>query len=205
MANFRAHRWITNPSIYFFLAGTISLFQNGIRDRSTIFSVFALYWVESLVMGIFTSLKMKRAKKSEINRTSDKYPLLSFTILLFGFLLLHGVGLGMIAGIAYRSNALVFTLSRPLVWGFFAILAGHLIDYIQFVYRREYESITPSEAKGWVFLRIIVFHLSIAIGLPVLWPLTHSLLAIFLLFMSLKIIAELLIFLGSQIRTSQPD
>ncbi|WP_019591862.1 DUF6498-containing protein [Thioalkalivibrio sp. ALE20] len=125
----------------------------------TVYEVLLLFWAENLVIGLFTVTRfVTLARRKGENRAWFMAP---FFLFHYGmFTMVHGI--------------FVVTMFRPddhaasdfgLMIPFLALLLSHGTSYVlNFIGRREYESVTANEVMVAPYKRIVVLHVTILAG-----------------------------------------
>ena len=131
------------------------------------------YWLESLVVGFYTVLKMRKARKigdvkAHIGSKSvkpEKYFLIPFFIIHYGiFMFGHLAFLLVIVSINSNINSVTDTIIWLPIF-FIALLLSHGISYRQnFIGNKEYENKDVSQIMMSPYARIIPMHIAILVG-----------------------------------------
>jgi hypothetical protein len=192
MSPFSKYTFYTDPAFYLFAVGSFLAIRSVIGNSEAMVALLLFYWLENVVMGCLAVLKMSMAKKPLLpgkpGMTAGDFARFSGL-----FMLLHGGALFMVISQLYDVDITQLTIPNPLLVGFALILGRYIIDIARFFLKKEYVSITPAEAQGFVFLRIIVFHVSSVFGL------IFRFIPFAGIFLPLKIIAEFLEFLVGRV------
>ncbi|WP_018936684.1 DUF6498-containing protein [Thioalkalivibrio sp. ALJ24] len=125
----------------------------------TVYEVLLLFWAENLVIGLFTVTRfVTLARRKGENRAWFMAP---FFLFHYGmFTMVHG----MFVVSMFRPDdhaASDFGLMIP----FLALLLSHGTSYVlNFIGRREYESVTANEVMVAPYKRIVILHITILAG-----------------------------------------
>jgi hypothetical protein len=137
----------------------------------SILEIVAVYWVENLVIGLFTILRILTVATPDAGTGSlwAKIPVSAFFSFHYGiFCLVHGVFvfalLGNSRGISAPSDSLALFVG-PLKWAVLALFVSHGFSFFaNYLGKGEYLMTTVPEQMGAPYPRIIVLHLTIIFG-----------------------------------------
>lgn len=174
------------------------------------YDIIFLYWVEGIVIGIFTAVKIGMAKN--VGQTSppsydnsidlqgaDTMPrvlLIPFFLMHYGiFTFVHGMFIFRL--FLPKSTFFINKDFKPLLIFFVATIISHGVSFfVNFIKKKEYEKKTSMEYMASPYPRIIVMHIVIMLGALFFGH-------VIVLFVILKTIFDIFLHLGSHAKIAE--
>lgn len=148
----------------------------------------ALYWLENLVIGVFTVARMIGTVFANIgNLLGALFMAPFFTVHYGGFCYGHGVFLSVFAGqddFPSPDGLLRWALGTApqMIWFVSAIIAVSLLYYVaEFIGRGEYQTTSLDQEMASPYGRIVTLHIAIILGAGIAFGLGQPLLGVLLL------------------------
>ena len=174
------------------------------------YDIIFLYWVEGIVIGIFTAVKMAMAKNATLKPSSsdsldEQSVHIMLKVFLIPFFLMHygiftlGHGIFIFKMFLPRSTFFINGDFKALLIFFIATIISHGVSFIvNFIKKKEYERKTTGQYMMSPYPRVIVMHLVIIFGAVVFGN-------VIVLFVILKTVIDILLHLGSHAKIAEAD
>lgn len=140
----------------------------------TVFPLLLLYWLENVVVGGFTVLKMLAVKPEDPIYWVGKLFMIPFFIVHFGgFTYVHGTLLiaffGPKSGMSHAFELLTIVPAairdNRLQWGVLSMVASHGFSFVwNYLRNGEYQRASLQQLMAAPYARVIVLHLTVLFG-----------------------------------------
>ena len=119
------------------------------------FPIFFFYWLESVVVGLYTVLKMVTADKGRLG-----------AIFLVPFFLVHyGIFTAVHGTFVFALFGPSTILLKNIILAGITLFVSHGISYFSnFIGKKEYLAASPNDLMGAPYRRVVVMHLTIIFG-----------------------------------------
>jgi hypothetical protein len=166
----------------------------------SMFSVMILYWIENIIVGFFTVLKLALAE-AQTGGGMDKPGMIAFFCVHFGiFCTVHGVFVMAIFYPTLPRTWQALTILDELALPILLIFASHAISFFQNYLRGGiYKFAQLTTLMGEPYLRIVPMHIGLILGVY-LTMMLGSPIGIILVLIALKTGAEVWAYLNSMAR-----
>jgi hypothetical protein len=138
-----------------------------------VFLLLVLFWMENLVIGFFTVLKMLFAGGEKSGRLV-KFSIIPFFCLHYGiFALVHGVFVFVLFGGVFSSDSAFIDLETPrqqfmsyqLSLGSLTLFISHGVSFVyNYIGAGEYKNSNPNNLMQQPYGRVVILHLTIIFG-----------------------------------------
>lgn len=175
-----------SPAVVFLVAANaVTVFGVLFRGWS-VENIVLIYWFESVVVGLYTCLKILLARPTSIGRVSlsrfsspvsfgmsllFRIVTIFFFVIFFGlFLLLHGIFVSAIvdhrmAGAVPFETEFFQEHVQEIFLAVFALTISHGVSFIQhYLGRREYIGANPLDLAGRPYNRLILIQITVTLG-----------------------------------------
>jgi len=124
------------------------------------FYLLVLFWMENLVIGFYTVLKMI-ISSSDSPKQAPKAFMIPFFCVHYGlFTLVHGVFVFMLFGGSWQQ-----LMNYQLGWGGLALLISHGVSYFHnYIGKGEYKKSNLTQVMQQPYGRVVILHLTIIFG-----------------------------------------
>lgn len=137
------------------------------------FLLLVLFWIENLVIGFFTVLKMLFASGDK-SGIPAKVSVIPFFCVHYGlFALVHGIFVFVLFGGVFSSDSAFIDLETPrqqfmsnqLIPGSLTLFISHGVSFIyNYIGAREYKRSNPNNLMQQPYGRVVILHLTIIFG-----------------------------------------
>ncbi len=141
-----------------------------------VFPIMLLFWTENVIIGVFNILKMLMLSPADPAMWLIKLFQVPFFVLMFvSFAVVHGIFIyTLFGGVAIEETAdfeINSTVLRQTIggynlwWGFVSLLLGHGASFVMnYILKGEYKEADLKALMWQPFKRVIVLHLTLAVG-----------------------------------------
>ena len=171
--NFRFGRsTLTRPSVLALMIANLFLIVGVMLLGWDTFLVLALFWVENVVMGLFTIFKLAIASGDNARWYARVGAAIAFVFQYGLFTLVHGVFVFLVFGTIMRpsSSGELLSLgesvfSYELMWGALALLISHGVSFfLNYVGSGEYRLSSLRDVTQEPYGRMVLLHVTIIFG-----------------------------------------
>jgi hypothetical protein len=162
---------LLKPSVLALIAANLFPLAGVIFLDWDVFPLLVLFWMENLVIGIYTVIKMLLIPSANANRAA-KLSLIPFFCLHYGiFTLVHGIFVFVLFGgffVGETTSADAASRNIPdyqLGWGGLVLLISHGVSLFRnYIGEGEYKQANLNQVMGQPYGRVVILHLTILFG-----------------------------------------